>query len=584
MTDPAASRPRHKWGRLVVLVILMAVVACAGWLAWRATQAKAELHSAQQDLQQVKQALLDGDRHAAHEQLALAQQAAAEARSHTDGPLWAAARHLPVIGGTATTASGLAKAADQLVAGPLQSIVDTRLDPTTVWDAQRGVALGKLKRAAPSLTRAAQQLGALRADVARLPSDTAVQAVDDARSQLLTELTDTAGTVATTARIARLAPALLSHDRYLLVFQNPDEARGTGGLIGAYGVLEARHGRLHVVRLGSNTDLRSSDAPVVDLGAAYRQRYNGFGATRIWEQANPSPHFPYAARIWLALWQQQTGQRLDGVIATDPVALGYLLEATGPAVLPDGQQITDANAVRMTLHDAYRKYSSNAAQNAYFQRVAKAVVHKIFDNHANPQALIRQLGKAAGQRRLLVYSTDPRAEAELAQTSLGGVLPDRPGPFAELVVNNIAGSKLDYYLDRSLEYDGRGGCGSGQRSTRVHVTLTNTAPAHGLPRYVTIRADRPTEHVERGTEKLLVSVYLAQHAGMDKVFIDGKQGLAGVSEERGHTVVSLTLELAPGQTHSLTIDVTEPASSKKPVVPVQPLVRPQRTEVHVPPC
>jgi len=212
------------------------------------------------------------------------------------------------------------------------------------------------------------------------------------------------------------------------------------------------------------------------------------------------------------------------------------------------------------------------------------VVHTLFAGDADPKALIDQLGKAAGQRRLLVYSTDPRAEAELAQTSLAGILPDEKGPFAELVVNNIDGSKLGYYLDRSLTYDGRGGCSNGQRNTQVQVTLTNTAPAHGLPRYVTIRADRPTPSQEKGTEKLLVSVYLAQHASMDKITIDGRPGLAGISDERGHTVVSLTLTLRPGQTRSFTIDVTEPASKRAAQVPVQPLVRPQHTHVHVPPC
>ena len=237
----------------------------------------------------------------------------------------------------------------------------------------------------------------------------------------------------------------------------------------------------------------------------------------------------------------------------------------------------------MTLHDAYlavliQRPRATPTSWASPRRCATALRRA----HAAAGA-DAALGKAVGERRLLVCSAHPDEQAGSRRPPFRGVPQDGPARSPRGGERHRR-HKLDYYLDRSLEYDGRGGCADGQRSTRVHVTLTNTAPAHGLPRYVTIRADRPTEHVQRGTEKLLVSVYLAQHAGMDKVFIDGKQGLAGVSEERGHTVVSLTLELAPGQTHSLTIDVTEPASAKTPVVPVQPLVRPQRTEVHVSPC
>jgi hypothetical protein len=62
---------------------------------------------------------------------------------------------------------------------------------------------------------------------------------------------------------AELIPAMLGADRprrYFMAFQNSAEARGAGGLLGAYGVLEADRGRLRVLRLGSNTDLDHATA------------------------------------------------------------------------------------------------------------------------------------------------------------------------------------------------------------------------------------------------------------------------------------------------------------------------------------
>ena len=44
----------------------------------------------------MKQSLLDGDQHAAQEQLARAEGRGLKARSNTDGPLWAAVKHLRV--------------------------------------------------------------------------------------------------------------------------------------------------------------------------------------------------------------------------------------------------------------------------------------------------------------------------------------------------------------------------------------------------------------------------------------------------------------------------------------------------------
>jgi hypothetical protein len=42
------------------------------------------------------------------------------------------------------------------------------------------------------------------------------------------------------------------------------------------------------------------------------------------------------------------------VLATDPVALSYLLAVTGPVTVPGGQTLTATTAVRELLSDAYR--------------------------------------------------------------------------------------------------------------------------------------------------------------------------------------------------------------------------------------
>jgi hypothetical protein len=61
------------------------------------------------------------------------------------------------------------------------------------------------------------------------------------------------------------------------------------------------------------------------LPADYIDRYRDWEPTGLWSQSNLSPHFPYAAQIWAAMWRAATGEQVDGVVALDPFALGYLL-------------------------------------------------------------------------------------------------------------------------------------------------------------------------------------------------------------------------------------------------------------------
>ena len=93
---------------------------------------------------------------------------------------------------------------------------------------------------------------------------------------------------------------------YLLAFQNPAESRGTGGLVGGYGVLTADHGKLSVETLGTDSDLTGLKTVPSELGPDYAALWGQDPA--LWVNSNESPHFPYGAQIWLDAWQAQHGQ------------------------------------------------------------------------------------------------------------------------------------------------------------------------------------------------------------------------------------------------------------------------------------
>jgi len=124
------------------------------------------------------------------------------------------------------------------------------------------------------------------------------------------------------------------------------------------------------------------------------------------------------------------------------------------------------------------------------------------------QKLLQALGKAAGEGRLGVWSDVPSEETTLADTPLGGVVPDDSAPYANLVVNNASGNKIDYYLDRKLRYSADN-CVGPLRSTAVAATLTNTLPPGDLPPYISGRID-PNPAGPPGTSRALVSFYATQ--------------------------------------------------------------------------
>jgi hypothetical protein len=508
--------------------------------------------------------------------------AAHAARAHrlTTGPAWYSAALLPFLGSPVKTVRGAAYAADRLTGEVLTPLVRALPQPAPNHPGGMSEALTALQKHAPELLRAARAATEVQADVRRLPTSTWLPAADRARAGLARQTDSLASAMTDTSVAARILPPMLGTQgprRYFLAFQNIAEARGTGGVPGAFAILRADRGHLSFERFGNNTELATAKADI-NLGDDFTALYGGSDPTQVWANSNMSPHFPYAARIWAAAWQQHTGERVDGAIAIDPVALSRFLRVTGPARMADGTELTADNVVVLTERDSYARYDDIAQRKAFFVDAARAAAVPLMadadDARRLPELLVAAYD-AQREGRLKVWSAHAAEQRLLQSRPYSGSLPDIPGPFAGLVVNNAAGSKLDYYLDRSLVWEADG-CQSGYHSVTVTVNLANRAPASGLPSYVTLRADTPPYPTRPGDNRLLVSYYGGVGASLTSATLDGQPVSLMPGAERGHPVYTLPIELPVGSRRTLVLHLLEPHADGAPTLLDQPLVMPMR--------
>ncbi|MEV6980523.1 DUF4012 domain-containing protein [Sphaerisporangium sp. NPDC051017] len=573
---------RRRWLVAGSLVPVLVVASYGGWSAYVGLSVRDHLQATRDALMHLRAVMSARDLDRVAVTLADAHRHAAEARRLTGGADWSLLTHLPVMGDGAMTVRGLAESAAEIT-GVLTGLQGVG---TSILTAESGSAddahrlLAGLRGAAPVLHGAAARLTRARDRLAATPARTRVASVDETRSKVLYELDRLRGWVGGAATAADLIPPMLGDDgprRYFLAFQTNAESRGTGGLVGAFGILSADRGRVRVTRLAADNDLSSSARPVTDHGPAFRARY-GDGAARLLSVSNLSPHFPYAAKTWTAMWERQTGRRLDGAIAIDPVGLSYVLGLVGPVTLPGGEQVTTSNVVDLTERAAYARYPDPVRRKRFLIAIATAVGEALPKSFPGPSHVLPVLKPMAEERRLQIWSRRDAEQRRLSATALGGVLPRLPGPYAGLVVNNSAGGKLDYYLNRSLEYT-LGPCRGGRRQTRVRIRLTNDVPRVALPSYVTGRLDSPGIPHVPGSNLLWVSLYAGLGTELTGARLDGRPVTAIKEAERSHPVYSTLLELAPGQSRTWELDLVEPGSGASPVVPVQPLARSQDTRI-----
>jgi hypothetical protein len=206
------------------------------------------------------------------------------------------------------------------------------LTPTTLTLRNGRIDLAGLQRAAPALALAHAEVAQARATVAEIATAGLIPPLRSAVAQLQRGLDRAAAVTDTASRATTLLPPMLGADgprTYLVLFQNLAEVRAAGGMWGAFAVIRADHGSVAMILQGTAAaDLKSFDRPVLPLDPAmlalYTDRLGTFPA-----DVNLTPHFPTAAALAREMYRRCTGRTVDGVLATDPVALPCLLRAAG---------------------------------------------------------------------------------------------------------------------------------------------------------------------------------------------------------------------------------------------------------------
>jgi Protein of unknown function (DUF4012) len=573
--------------QLVAVLVCLAIVAGA-WIFIHALDATGRLADARTDIQRIRADLLAGQN--ADYDMRQAQRDAAAARKDTHDVVWGAADWLPPI----KTIRGITVAVNTLAQGALPEVVQvgSRLSPGALRVAHNQIALHPLIEAAPAMRRAAAAASLARSEVADLPSGW-IGLISTARSKVLAELGSLSGSVDDVARFATVGPAMLGQHgmrRYFVGIQNNAESRATGGLVAAYAVVTADHGVIRVAEHGNDSVLQTFTAPspVTTLNADYEHEYGNYHPAQSWITSNVSPDFPDAGQIWTHLWEQQSGEHIDGAFGVDPVGLAEVLGTVGSVTLPGyGQVFTGSNLASFIESTEYTAFPglTNPYRKNFLSTVGTAVLHKMLSGSGDPQAIASAIGEAAGQGHLALWSRRPAEQAEIIGTPLAGALSPTTAPFASVSVDNATGSKLDYYLDRTLSYQA-GGCSSSQRSSTITVTLDNQAPRHGLPDYVRLlERDNGTSTVEPVPDsRLFVFIHATAGAALQRATLDGKVVAVGSGLERGHPVYLVEVLLHPDAPRTIELHLTEPTTAGAATTQVQPLYRPQRTRFDVPRC
>jgi hypothetical protein len=501
--------------RTTLAFLFLGVVAGVGiaLTAIALLRAETPLRHGRDALERGRSALLRGDAAAAGDAFAAASTAFMQAERTTHGSLERAAGVFPLIGRNVEVADRLAVAgldlarAGAVFADALGSIPGgiSALAPTS-----GGVPLDSVAAVTPSISQAAALANAASAELVGSSSSLLLPPVARARTTAVDSIGSAAKTLLSASALLKVLPEFAGANgarRYFFGAQDPAELRGTGGLIGAYAVATFDEGRLTFSPFRPTTTLPDVPADAVPAPSPdFRRNYDQYGGAGDWSNINLTPDFPTAARAIQTLYELDTHEHLDGVIAADPVLLQQLLKVTGPTEVPEvGSRIDADNVINYTENLAFSVFETSKERKTTLGGVAANVISRFVAMQGRGLARIRAVVEPATAGHLLVYSSDPVVEGTLEHVGASGAL-RATGNVLSVVVNSASGSKVDYWAHRTVSYGVQLNAAGGATAA-TGVTITNDAPKSGHPVYSIGPFPRPSLHLQAGDQRSLVTVY-----------------------------------------------------------------------------
>ena len=241
--------------------------------------------------------------------------------------------------------------------------------------------------------------------------------------------------------------------KYLVVFQNSNELRATGGFIGSFAEISFRNGRLEDVKVpgggsydvdGGMTELIASPRPLQLVSAQWNFR-----------DANWWPDWPTSARNLIRFYEKSGGPTVDGCIAITPEVLGRILEVTGPLDMTDKYGIIiNKDNFWASIRAQIEKEKESDKPKQIIQDLTHKIIRRLSRdlNKEKLLGLISGVQKSLAAKDVQFYFSDSELQQEVINKGWGGRIKDTDRDYLMVVNSNIAGQKSDKKISQAIDH------------------------------------------------------------------------------------------------------------------------------------
>ena len=243
---------------------------------------------------------------------------------------------------------------------------------------------------------------------------------------------------------------------YLLLVQNEDELRPTGGFITAAGTLLVKDGSISNLTFQSSEVFDNWDRPYPV--APWQLSHYMNSRVLIFRDANWFTNYPTAALYAEYLYSYTNSHSVDGVIAFDQQMLVEVLGVTGPIEVEGVPYLIDTSNVVSYMRSAKTPTAEDLVSpdwnnKVFINKLTHALIAKIFSGDVQGEQLSIMLLRALDEHHLLVQLDSPTMTSLLERYHWDGAVRSEAGDFLMVVDSNIGFNKTNAVVESSFSYD-----------------------------------------------------------------------------------------------------------------------------------
>ncbi len=356
--------------------------------------------------------------------------------------------------------------------------------------------------------------------------------------------------------------------RYLVLFQNNNEIRPTGGFIGSYALVDISAGQIRNIEVpgGGSYDLQGS----LQAKLASPEPLRLLNARWEFQDSNWFPDWPTSAEKIMWFYRQAGGPTVDGVVAINSDLARDLLAILGPLDMTEyGKTITADNFYDETQKAVELEYDKQENRpKEFIGGLVPKLLEKVLT--VSPQQGLKTatlLHDSLSNKDLQIYSTNEVLQRSLRSLGWSNEIVPTSGDYVMIVNANIAGEKTDLVMSQDVTHEARV-YDDGSIIATTTITRTHTGQA-GLPFTGVPNVNYLRLYVPQGSTLIAASGfdypelklfdYPAEDYVTDQdllkisgtVDVDFETGVA-INNEFGKTVFAGWTQTNPGQTSIVT--------------------------------